>query len=342
MPKREFLMLSHKRKPKHAIGGWFMSEKLDGMRCFWDGGISRGIPKAAIPWANTAKDHRYVVEQVATGLWSRYGNVIHGPSWFLDRLPKGVLLDGELWAGRGRRQFLMSTVKQLEPDSRWEEVRYMPFNLVPPKRVFMSGTINIVNFKKDFGRSMEWAMARLPDDVKGSIRYESAYYVLQRLGIPFVEQRQLPFQTVAADEIVDNELRRITEAGGEGLILISPDCYWQPWRSHDTLKVKKYDDDEGIVVGYFAGHGKLLGMMGSMILEYNGSRFELSGFTDAERRVGSPEAEEWCKANPGAEFPAWASVSMFPRGTSVTFTYRGLTDDGIPNEASYLRKREAE
>ena len=47
MSRREFLMLAHKFNPKkHRIGGWYMSEKLDGMRCWWDSGVTRGILKS--------------------------------------------------------------------------------------------------------------------------------------------------------------------------------------------------------------------------------------------------------------------------------------------------------
>ena len=42
---REFVQLAQVYDPKkHGIAGWFVSEKLDGMRCLWDGGITRGLP----------------------------------------------------------------------------------------------------------------------------------------------------------------------------------------------------------------------------------------------------------------------------------------------------------
>lgn len=53
--------------------GWWMSEKLDGCRAYWDG----------------------------ERLWTRGGNVIPAPAWFTAGLPSGMHLDGELWAGRG-------------------------------------------------------------------------------------------------------------------------------------------------------------------------------------------------------------------------------------------------
>ncbi len=50
--------------------GWFITEKLDGRRLFWDG----------------------------AALWTRSGRQI--PNSF--GLPAGIALDGEQWAGRGR------------------------------------------------------------------------------------------------------------------------------------------------------------------------------------------------------------------------------------------------
>ena len=72
---REFLMLAKPYQNDKVIG-WFLSEKLDGMRAFWDGGVTRG--KYGPPWNNQ--------NIKATGLWSRYAKVIHAPDWFLDLL----------------------------------------------------------------------------------------------------------------------------------------------------------------------------------------------------------------------------------------------------------------
>ena len=53
MSRRELLQLAHTYKPeKHKIAGWFISEKCDGTRCFWDGGLSRGVPTDLVPWAS--------------------------------------------------------------------------------------------------------------------------------------------------------------------------------------------------------------------------------------------------------------------------------------------------
>ena len=80
--------------------GYWMSEKLDGVRAYWDG----------------------------TRLLTRNGNVIHAPKWFLSSLPK-IALDGELFAGRGAFQTTVSVVRKQQPvDSEWRTVRYEVFD----------------------------------------------------------------------------------------------------------------------------------------------------------------------------------------------------------------------
>ncbi|TXT38322.1 MAG: DNA ligase (ATP) [Comamonadaceae bacterium] len=81
--------------------GYLVSEKLDGVRAFWDGHVLRfrsGLPIAA-------------------------------PTWFTEALPK-TALDGELWLGRGRFDELSGIVRRTVPvDAEWHSVRYMIFDL---------------------------------------------------------------------------------------------------------------------------------------------------------------------------------------------------------------------
>jgi len=81
--------------------GYWMSEKLDGIRATWDG-----------------KDLR-----------TRNGNVIAAPAWFLKSLPFPPL-DGELWVGRGRFAEVSSIVRKRVPvDAEWKKVRYRVFDV---------------------------------------------------------------------------------------------------------------------------------------------------------------------------------------------------------------------
>ena len=85
-PKGEVkAMLASVYEPeKHDPTGWYMSEKLDGVRCLWDGKT----------------------------LYSRNGNKFYPPSYFKEALPKNFELDGELWTKRDDFQKCVSIVKR--------------------------------------------------------------------------------------------------------------------------------------------------------------------------------------------------------------------------------------
>jgi len=118
--KQEYLMLSHIFKPmKQSVAGWFVSEKLDGIRAYWDGGLSRGLPASEVPYANTVKDFRLNHQVMATGLWTRTGKVIYAPDYWLNQLPS-IPLDGELYIGPNSFQELTSIVSKKDGSSESE------------------------------------------------------------------------------------------------------------------------------------------------------------------------------------------------------------------------------
>lgn len=102
------LLLAHVWNPSIDPTGWWMSEKFDGLRGYWDG-------------------HQ---------LWSRKGKLIHPPDYFLSELPRDVALDGELWIGRGKFEETISVVLSETPDERWKEVHYMVFDAPKTKGNF--------------------------------------------------------------------------------------------------------------------------------------------------------------------------------------------------------------
>ena len=373
--KREFVQLAHKfNQARHCLGGAFVSEKLDGQRCYWDGGITRGMAKLQVPWANHAKDSRYLKAPIATGIWSRYGNVIHAPSWWLDTLPK-MPLDGELYCGN--RQELRKIIGSLDKGPGWDQVWFHCFDIPPYETMFAPGEIKDNNFEKIITTDMRrWTLGHLgvldyqpPEDQP----FVTTYYMLQKhlasahmSGINgpraakraiWHKQLQLPQQTSMAHEELGELLYAITSRGGEGLMIRYPGARYKCERTHSVLKVKPLDDMEGTVTGYTTGRetdkgSRLLGRMGALVLDVDGKRLELSGFTDPERLLDCVDkgfgsvvrgfdhgvARDWAIEHPGAECPPHIEASQFPRGTTVTFRYRGLTNDGIPNEARYWRK----
>lgn len=359
MLKRSMVMLAHVFKPtRNDVRGWFMSEKLDGHRALWDGGVSRGMLASEVPYANTLKDSRLLKAPVATGLWSRLGKVIHAPDWWLDQLPP-YCLDGELWCGRNGFQRLSSIVKKHTPDAEaWKQVQYMVFDAPPVESVFCDGIVTAWN--AHWQGMVGWYKTAGAGKVQYQPQLEFQQSV-ELLGktlqsndvVRLLPQIELPNNhTGAASLILDRQIE-VVKLGGEGLILRRPTSVWSPERSYSMLKVKPLQDAEGKVVGYHWGRetdkgSKLLGMLGSIVVEFQGKQFDLSGFTDAERKMFRNNAdvsnEERLRlaAQHGSQHPGelvdhdYSSVN-FPRGSYVTFKYRELSDDGIPKEARYFR-----
>lgn len=350
--KREFLMLAHNYDPgKHDCTGWYLSEKLDGMRAFWDGGITRNLLASEVPWANTAKDARYKEQPVATGLWSRYGKVIVAPKSWLNALP-AYPLDGELYAGRGKFQTVVSTVKKLVPDD-WEGIQYKVFDTPPISSVLFDSQISNTNYKKVLTGCLEWYKARAGKQpvltaFSDAYNYLYSQIDLQNKVVQVHNQVPLPLIKSEVQGIIDHCLESVTGLGGEGLMLRRPGSFWFPNRSYDLLKVKKLLDMEGTVIGYTAGEetalgSKLLGLMGSVRLRLDsGVEMSLSGFTDQEREMwmlDGSSARDHLANRPGMAVDTTICQSyQFPVGSRITLHYRELTNDLVPKEARYWRK----
>ena len=122
-----------------------------------------------------------------------------------------------------------------------------------------------------------------------------------------------------ADEVeLLAELNRVDAAGGEGLMLRRGLSRYRAGRTNDLLKLKLHQDAEAVVLAHLPGKGKYAGMLGALLVEMpDGARFRLgTGFSDAERR------------NPP------------PVGATVTYKHYGVTSNGLPRFASFLRLRE--
>lgn len=347
----EFLMLCHKDTKRIGLCGNLVSEKLDGQRCFWDGGISVGMKIKDIPWANKYDARKQ--EWVSNGLWSRLGNKIHAPSNWLNQLPTGILLDGELWAGYEHRQYLMTTIKTEDGTTDWRNVRYMVYDTPPAKRMFSERIVNYSGRKLHIHGAMGYS-----DKVLATVPYGAGFaqrhawldgYKFWNNVCVLHQQYLIPNGIPNAKAFMERRLQAVLEAGGEGLVVKGAGSMYECARSHGCIKIKPFEDAEGTVVGWVSGKetekgSRLIGMMGSLLIKTdNGKLLNLSGFTDEERTL-STAATQWAVANPGAEAPPDIRIAVlaFPLGSRLSFKYRGLTADGIPMEARYWRKREDE
>jgi DNA ligase-1 len=83
------------------IKNYFVSEKLDGLRAYWDG----------------------------KNLISREGNIYNAPKWFIKDFP-GETLEGELWIGRGKFEEVSGIVRNDSDDNQdWQKIHLMIFDL---------------------------------------------------------------------------------------------------------------------------------------------------------------------------------------------------------------------
>ncbi len=101
------------QKPKiyqgnENISGWVMSEKLDGIRGYWNG----------------------------SSLQSRKGKKIHAPEGFTANFPP-FELDGELWIKRGSFEQTQSIVMDKNPSKDWQKITYNVFEVPNTKGDFI-------------------------------------------------------------------------------------------------------------------------------------------------------------------------------------------------------------
>ncbi len=92
------VLLAHRWEEQDPTG-WLMSEKLDGVRAYWDG----------------------------TRFLSRLGNVYLAPEWYRKGLPS-FALDGELFAGRGSFQTTVSIARRVDGGEAWRDLNFVIFD----------------------------------------------------------------------------------------------------------------------------------------------------------------------------------------------------------------------
>lgn len=123
---------------------------------------------------------------------------------------------------------------------------------------------------------------------------------------------------ISSHEALMQKLDDIVQQGGEGLMLHRGSSRHNKGRSNDLLKLKTYLDAEALVIKHIPGSGKYKGMMGSILVETaDKKRFRIgTGFSDKERK-NPPDI-----------------------GSLITYKYFGLTSNGIPRFASFVRVRD--
>lgn len=102
------IQLAVEQRAEAPISEYLISEKLDGVRGYWDG----------------------------KHLFTRSGRLISSPPWFTHGFPD-YTLDGELWMGRGTFEQISSLIRSKHPSQeRWREVKFMVFDLPSHSQMF--------------------------------------------------------------------------------------------------------------------------------------------------------------------------------------------------------------
>lgn len=245
-------MLAKASAEKINPKGWWMSEKLDGIRAIWTG------------------------EQ----LISRNGNIFSAPSWFTNTLPKNIILDGELFEGRGLFQKTVGKVRAAQGD--WSNIKFKIFDVV----------------NRDL--------------------FEARQKSLSELILPTHAEIVEQVLCVSQDHL-DRFEADILAFGGEGVMLRESFSAYEHKRSSSLIKLKRFQSDEAIVIGYEKGHGKHDGVLGALICQFNDCTFKIgTGLTDEER------------------------FSPPPIGSEVTFSFFSLTDGGLPRFPVFIACRDYE
>ena len=241
-------------KQKHEIKDWFMSEKLDGIRAYWDG-----------------KD-----------LYTKNGNKIYAPSWFLEKFPK-FELDGELWSKRDDFENIQNIVLDINPSSKWKELTYNIFE--------------VPNSKGDFEERLSI--------IKNYLNKNPNNYI-----------KIIPQIICENQEHLESYLQELLNKKAEGIIIKNPNINYFAGRSEEVLKVKKFEDMEGEIIGHNYKDNKFKSLK---VKIENNVIFNLGGGFSDNERLNPPKT-----------------------GDIVTFKYYGFTKNAKPKFASFLRVRKKE
>ena len=91
------------------LKNYLVSEKLDGLRAYWDG----------------------------QNLISREGNIYNAPKWFTKDFPQETF-EGELWIGRSKFEEVSGIVRnESDDDQGWQKIQFMLFDMPKAQSIFV-------------------------------------------------------------------------------------------------------------------------------------------------------------------------------------------------------------
>jgi DNA ligase-1 len=311
MAKSEFCMLAHtvNQEQLWKYTGWFMSRKLRGHRCLWDGGYSIGKKAGDIPWSTDRH-----TELMCTGLWTRRGKVINAPTLWVDQLPRELVLDGELWMNDDEA-FIKSVTGQGvggRVDDRWKYVTYQVFN-IPHGRFPLKVDDGITFFLPNYA----------------SVNYLSSLkenWVLKI--VPHARANSVSEMLLFYDNIIS--------AGGEGIMLLNPNSYYECCRSNNLLKMKPEFETEALVVNVESGtegkqHENRIGKLVCTLVWDE----KVLGFTGGSESM--IRRKVYFKVGGGLSNEEREYDSGYWVGKLINFKFLYISADGIPISPNFVK-----
>jgi DNA ligase-1 len=123
------LWLANPYQGNEELSDYWVSEKFDGIRGYWDG----------------------------RQLLSRSGKTLNPPTWFVQAWPTQPF-EGELWAGLGQFEQAASVIQQKQaPDSSWRAMRFMVFDANTSPQAFTDRIVRYQSLVKQIGKP--WVQA---------------------------------------------------------------------------------------------------------------------------------------------------------------------------------------
>ncbi|MDD2895408.1 MAG: DNA ligase [Aliarcobacter sp.] len=214
---------------------------------------------------------------------SKNGNKIYAPDWFIKDFPN-FELDGELWTKRDDFENIQNIVLDEKPTQKWNEITYNIFE--------------VPNADGNFDKRLEKIKSYLYKNPNKFIKI-------------------IPQKICKNESELNSYLKELVNKKAEGLILKNPKLDYFTGRSENILKVKKFYDNEALVIGL--NYSKDNKFKSLKVRLKNGVIFNLGGGFSDKQRENPPKI-----------------------GDIVTFKYYDLTKNNKPKFASFLRIRKKE
>ncbi len=300
--------------------GRHWSRKFNGFCVVWDGGLTRGMKADDVPWYKRGGDKK---EMISTGLWTlgraSGPKVVHAPKSWLDKLPIGVPIQGELWKDDDLEYIKTHCKRHSVKPIYWNGVKILAFGIKPyetfdgieefdlEKDLFYENrpTKQLLHLAKDYG----------PSPTK----------VWEWVEMTKINSKQQALDLISSFETLP----------WEGIMFADLTAKYENKRSYNVLKHKPSFEDEAIMTGIEMGKtGSRVGTIGAYIADYTitekcqyicGFKKSFIGKT-VQIRISGLNGDEWELDNPA-----------FIKGQHIPFSYKMFSVHGVPQSSNLYR-----